>query len=214
MADSTVSHCLLELHLLPCLEYMSLFYRYSSVIIEQHEHYQKGGYRNRAVVAGPNGPLILSVPLRKGKHQQMPIRSVEIAYDEPWQSNHWHSLQSAYGRSPFFTVYAEELESLIRAQEIYLFDYSENLLLWIIDVLGLNRDILALSERFVRKPDCRDLRGKISPKDASKGTISTKISYEQVFSDRLRFLPNLSILDLLFCTGPEAGLILERSIKN
>ena len=92
-----MSACLVEIQYLPPIPYMALFVQYDTVTIEAHENYQKGSYRNRAYILSPQDKQLLSVPLLKGKHQQMPITEVKIAYHMPWYSQHWHAIQTAYG---------------------------------------------------------------------------------------------------------------------
>ena len=206
------SAILLELHYLPCVQYLSKLINYPKIVIEQHEHYIKGGYRNRAYIAAANGPLALSVPLLKGKNQQQDIRSVQIAYTSHWQSEHWASIRSAYGNAPFFAHYAPELAPFYKKKYLYLFDFNMELLQWILKKLRLDIHIDVTSEYETRpNSETADWRNGIHPK-AHKQRIDdvfTPKQYVQVFADKHGFLPNLSILDLLFCCGPESILILE-----
>ena len=98
---------LLEIQYLPSLQYVSKLLQCPKIYLEQHENYSKGSYRNRCHIAGAQGLQRLSIPLEGGKHQQQPIREVRISNDESWQSQHWTSIKSAYGKSPFFEHYAD-----------------------------------------------------------------------------------------------------------
>ena len=205
---------LLELHYLPCVQYFSKLAHYPVVYIEQQENYQKGSYRNRCHIAGANGILRLSVPLRQGKNEQQAIRELEIAYKEAWQARHWASIRSAYGSAPFFEYYAGRLQPHFEQQTIHLFDYSLALLRTLIELLQLDCE-LRLTEEYVQEPPegCIDLRNTIHPKKHRRKPDAhfQPAPYPQVFLEKHGFLPNLSILDLLFCTGPQAGLILEQT---
>ena len=94
------------------------------IVLEQHEHYQKRSARNKALVPLGNGVAFLSIPLQKGKNQQQPIRDVRISYLENWQRLHWLTIQSAYGKSPFFIHYADSLAPLYERKETFLFDWN------------------------------------------------------------------------------------------
>lgn len=205
---------LLELHYLPCIRYFSKLAHYPVVYIEQQEHYQKGSYRNRCHIAGANGLLRLSVPLRQGKNEQQPIREVEIAYKEPWQAQHWASIRSAYGNAPFFEYYAGQLQPHFERRPARLFEFSFGLLETLARLLQLDCE-LRLTEAYQKEaPDgVADLRGAIHPKNRRRRADPhfQPASYPQVFLEKHGFLPNLSILDLLFCSGPQAGLILEEA---
>jgi hypothetical protein len=204
-----MDHCLIELTYLGPIQYYSKFFGYDTVVIEQHEHYQKGSFRNRLHISGPQGLHRLTIPLRSGKHQQMPIREVEIAYDEPWAHQHRQAIQSAYGNSPFFEFYAPELLAVYEQPPKHLYDFNWQLLelitSWITPPATLQQ-----SDRFEKHPqDQMDLRNRIRPRPQEDPHFKS-ISYPQVFTDKHGFLPNLSIIDLLFCQGPQTPLILEQ----
>lgn len=206
---------ILELHYLPSIQFFSKFLLHQEVWIEQHEHYQKGSFRNRAHIASANGLLRLSIPLIKGKHQQQAIREVRIAYHEPWRQQHWQSIRSAYGSAPFFDHYSDELRPLFRQKETFLFDFNLKLIQTLLSLLSIDKEIHR-THAYEKKPpaDFLDFRDELSPKKASeKNDPHYKCpKYVQVFEEKHGFLPNLSILDLLFCMGPEAAMLLEQSI--
>ena len=165
--------------------------------IEACEHYQKGSWRNRCRIAGPNGPQELSIPLLKGKHQRLPIREVHIACDEPWQRAHWRTLATAYGSAPFFAHYAPALAPFFEKKWDFLFDYNWALLECLIS-LTRARVRLEPTERFAPFPDGakRDLRDRASVNAAAPLASEP---YPQVFEDRYGFIPHLSVVDALFC---------------
>ena len=57
-----------------------------------------------------------------------------------------------------------------------------------------------------------DFREKIHPKKSFRGPWFKNLEYTQVFSPKHGFIPNLSILDLLFNLGPETSEFLRKSI--
>lgn len=205
---------LLELQYLPCVQYFSKLAHYPVVYIEAEENYQKGSYRNRCHIAGANGLLRLSIPLKQGKNEQQNIREVEIAYKEPWQSQHWNSIRSAYGNAPYFEFYAGQLKPHFEEKPAFLFDFSYGLLQTLLELLQLDAS-LRLTDAYEKETpkSLLDLRNAIHPKKHRRraDTHFTPAPYPQVFLEKHGFLPNLSILDLLFCTGPQAPLILEES---
>ncbi len=195
---------LLDLHYLPSTSWFSLLAQATSIYLEQHENYIKGSFRNRCHIAAVNGPHRLSIPLDKGKHQKMPIRQVRIAYQEPWQAQHWQAIRSAYGNSPFFEHYADYLRPFFKEKKYaLLWDFNFDLMNTLIKLTHINTPII-LTEEWQAEPtgNILDMRGKISPK--MQGTHFHFKKYPQVFEDRLGFLENMSILDLLFCMGPSA----------
>ncbi|MFK7936108.1 MAG: WbqC family protein [Saprospiraceae bacterium] len=201
---------LLELQYLPPLSYFSQLLHYQTVILGQHEHYVKRTYRNRCQIAGANGVLRLSIPLAKGKNSGVPIRKIRISNRENWQQHHWQSIQSAYGNAPFFEYYADELQPYFERKYELLWEWNWDLLQEILALLQLQVD-LKLSDEYVKttSEEVVDLRNRFSPRNIPLAPFKGG-RYPQVFQEKTGFLPNLSILDLLFCQGPAAVTYLVR----
>jgi hypothetical protein len=179
--------------------------------IEAQEHYHKGSFRNRAHIAGPNGIHRLSIPLRQGKNQQMPTSDVLLATDTPWPRTHWRTLASAYGSAPFFDHYADSLASLFEKPHTHLWGWNTQFVHWILAALALPGTILYSVEYQARLPEhIADWRDVLRPQKGPKLPAGIRpVKYGQVFEDRHGFLPGLSVLDLIFCTGPAAVGILR-----
>src|SRR5690606_5930050 len=86
--------------------------QHRDVVIDLAEHYQKMSYRNRYYLAGPEGKILMSIPLQSGRNQRKPVKEVAISNDTPWQSQHWKTIVSLYRRSPFFEYYEHLIEPL------------------------------------------------------------------------------------------------------
>jgi hypothetical protein len=162
-----------------------------TIILDACEHYQKGGTRNRCTIAGPNGPQRLSIPLEKGKHQQTPIREVRIDNTQSWARLHWRSIQTAYGNAPYFEYYADDVQSFYEQESEYLYDFNKKIILFLLKKFKWTGQI-----------EDSTVFGGPYPKSFAPDDLNTLSAYPQVFSERFGFLPDLSALDLLFCTGP------------
>jgi hypothetical protein len=201
-----MSQILLETQYFPPIAYFSGLVQTDSVVIEACEHFQKGSFRNRCHIATSMGVQTLSIPLKKGKHSHQPIREVAIAYDTPWQKQHWQALKTAYGSAPFWEHYNPVFEKFFTQHYPFLFDLNFEILQTVLKILKLKSSItISLSNDYeVNYTAGVDFRNNISPKtnhfDCKK--------YPQLFEDRNGFIPNLSILDVLFCCGNQAKEVL------
>jgi hypothetical protein len=193
------------------IRYFSKLASYSEVYIEQHENFIKQTYRNRAVISGANGPVPLIVPVEKGRGLKIKIKDLKIAYTEPWQRIHWRTIFSAYNSSPFFEYYADDIEPFFNKKYNFLFDLNLQITEKLLEVTDLHPEI-KLTNDFEQAPEnYLNLREQISPKAHRDPDPHFEIQpYTQVFSERFGFLPDLSILDLLFNEGPSSGSILKK----
>jgi hypothetical protein len=203
---------LIELQYFPPVTYFSILLKHKNVWIEQLENYQKGSYRNRCHIATANGLLRLSVPLEKGKNNQTTIKDVKIHNDTNWQTQHWRAIKSAYGNAPYFEYYADELLPFFEKKYDYLFDWNLDLLTCVME-LFMMPNTLQFTAEYQVNPDknITDFRDIISPKKANNERFK-QIPYTQLFTEKHGFIPELSILDILFCKGTEAILVIHKSI--
>jgi WbqC-like protein family len=165
-------------------------------------------FRNRALIAGANGIISLSVPLLEGRSQRMPFKDVRISNAQPWQSQHIKSIRSAYNRSPWFNYYEESLVGLFEKKKEFLLDWNLACFDWVRE--KLNWPVTAgLSSDYREDYDSVswiDRRNRLLPKNYQE---EESPRYRQVFEERTGFYPNLSILDLLFCEGRRAAALLK-----
>jgi hypothetical protein len=199
----------------PSVSWLAVLWNHDSIELEACEHFQKGSFRNRCLLAGPGGVQRLSVPLEKGKHEQQAIRDVRIAYDEPWPRLHWRSIATAYGSAPYFEHYAADVAHFFEKRHTFLFDLNLEIVEFIIRKLGWH-GLLQLTPGFVAPPaGPLDFRAAFSAKHAGAEQSWFKpVPYAQVFAEKHGFLPDLSALDLLFCRGKHGGEILRNSFVD
>lgn len=191
-----------NLFYLPCLPPVSWWVAVKNstkVVLEACEHYSKGSWRNRYMLAGPNGAQLLSIPLLKGKHQQKPIREVRISYEVAWQRQHWRTICTAYGNAPYFEHYADEIRVFYEKEFEFLWDYNGAWLSflskkWRWEVPWQTTGAYTSADQWLSGNDYRHHW----PSPVFK-------PYPQVFSDRYGFQSDLSSLDLLFCCGNKSS---------
>lgn len=200
---------------LPPVQYFAHLQSAEQVWIEQYDHYQKQTYRNRCVIAAPDGPLSLTVPIEKPNTQKAFMRDIRISDHGNWRHLHWNAIESAYNHTPFFEYYKDDFRPFYEKKFDFLVDYNEQLCQLVCQLIDIDTS-LQRTESYVAEPSNTiiDLRDAIHPKkEVMDDALFSAVPYYQVFQERLGFLPNLSIIDLLFNMGPEAILVLQKSIK-
>lgn len=200
------STVLLSTAYLPPIEYVIQCIRYQKVLIEEFENYQKQTYRNRCMIATANGLLQLSIPVKKVNGNHTVTKDVEIDYSSRWNQVHWRAIVSAYTHSPYFIHYCEPFESIFKNPPQLLTEFNTQLLNIVFKILKADVDFSYTSEYTVSSDSMADLRMMISPKHEIfyPGKPSGFAEYTQTFSNKYPFVPNLSIIDLIFNEGPEA----------
>lgn len=200
---------------LPPVQYFAHLQSAEQVWIEQYDHYQKQTYRNRCVIAAPDGPLSLTVPIEKPNTQKAFMRDIRISDHGNWRHLHWNAIESAYNHTPFFEYYKDDFRPFYEKKFDFLVDYNEQLCQLVCQLIDIDTSFQR-TESYVAEPSNTiiDLRDAIHPKKEVMDDASfSAVPYYQVFQERLGFLPNLSIIDLLFNMGPEAIFVLQKSIK-
>lgn len=178
-----------------------------TVTFEVCDNYQKQTYRNRMNIYGTQGILPLTVPVVYSQKNRQLYKDIIISNDENWQEQHWKSIQSAYSSSPFFEYYEHDLIPLFKEETTHLMDFNFKCLKAVLECLqyDLNFDYSAQFE--ASTPTKTDYRYLVNHR---KETEQAFKPYVQVFDDKHGFIPNLSILDLIFNEGPNALLYLEK----
>ena len=168
------------------VQWYQKLHRAEHVIIEQWESFQKQTYRNRCLIATTNGVQALTVPVEKSAEC---IKDLRISDHGNWRHLHWNALQSAYGESPFFEYYQDDIRPFFEKRWTFLLDFNEAIRQKMCELIDITPSV-SFSTAYITDPQADD--------DFEAKT------YYQVYQTKHGFLENLSVLDLLFNMGPES----------
>ena len=187
------------------IQWYQKLHRYDQVLIEQHETFPKQTYRNRCLIATTQGVQALTVPVSKSETEPY-SRRVRISDHGNWRHLHWQALQSAYGESPFFEYYEDDLRPFFTEHNWeFLMDFNDAICQKMCELLDIY-PCVSRTSHFEPLDTCPidDFRLAINPKHPAEDSTFQPRPYYQVYQQKHGFLPNLSILDLLFNMGPES----------
>lgn len=180
------------------ISYFAALYHAPEIVIEACEHYVKQTRRTRCTIATDQGPMTLSVNVEKGNKLKMPIREVRLSPHNDWPRLHLHALATYYGQSPFYEYYIDDL------REVFLHGHDGTL-------FGMNE---ALRQHLCREigfePNVRYSDEWMGPAAALPSLLIEPYYQIATVSGRQPFMPDMSILDLLFNMGPEAIAVLAK----
>ncbi|MBR7066065.1 MAG: WbqC family protein [Prevotella sp.] len=189
------------------VQWYQKLHRYGEVRLECHDHFVKQTYRNRCLIASAQGVQALTVPVIHDGTAD--IRDVRISDHGNWRHLHWNALCSAYGDSPFFEFYADDLAPFFERRWTFLLDFNEEIMAMMCRLLDIHPHITPTevywsAEMVEREGNTDDFREVIRPKHPLPDADFLPKRYYQVFEQKQGFLPNLSILDLLMNEGNES----------
>lgn len=204
------------------VEHYRLLAGHPRAIIDVGEHYERQSYRTRTRIVGPNGVQDLNVRIARDHGHKVPMRSVGLCYAETWPEQHLHAIRSAYGKTPWFIHYIDDIEALLTARHRLLIELDLATMRLGLEWLGLKTEV-EVSEQYVDASlpapaeagdsghdAALDFRAGLHPKRPLPPGLREAPPYPQVFADRHGFRPRMSIIDLVMNTGPEAARAIRR----
>ncbi len=192
------------------VQWYQKLHRAEYVQIEQWESFQKQTYRNRCLIAATQGIQALTVPVVRGETSL--IKDLRISDHGNWRHLHWNALQSAYGESPFFEYYQDDIRPFYEKRWTFLLDFNEEIRQKMCELIDIQPQV-SLTQSWGQAPGAEpsepvpvtaDFRSAINPKHPVADPDFNARPYYQVYQQKHGFLPNLSVLDLLFNMGPES----------
>lgn len=187
--------------------------------------YVKHEYDNRCKIKTPNGEQWLTVPISPPR-LGTPITEVMLANETDLSRQSWKTIKNNYSQSPYFADYKDELHEIYNQKWGSLRDLNIKIIQMIQSRLGIETPLeiaSMLPERTLKGTDllisyCKELgatiylsgiggKNYLKQEQFEKNNIRlefqnyTPIVYPQMFGD---FIPNLSVIDLLFNCGKES----------
>ena len=199
------------------IQYYAKFVQGDRIFIEQNENYTKQSYRNRSMIVSANGPIPLSIPVVHSSSEKILTKDIRIADHGNWQHMHWNAIVSAYNSTPFFEYYQDDFYTFYHKKYSLLFDFNEELRILILGLLNIESPVIAYTSDYKTtfQDNALDMRDVIHQKKfLSLDPFFVSIPYYQVFEQKLGFVENMSIVDLLFNMGNESQLILNNSFHG
>ena len=196
------------------IQWCQKLYRHECCYIEKYDHFIKQTYRNRCQIATTQGVQTLSIPVEKFDTPKCLMRDVRISDHANWRHVHWNALVSAYGESPFFEFYEDDIRPFFTKKWTFLYDFNFEIMQKMCELLDIEPNIqetttyVNTDDLPLQMPQITDLRDVIRPKHPLPDGAFTPRPYYQVYARKHGFIPNLSILDLLMNMGNEAVLYL------
>ena len=196
-------------------------------VILDKVQYQKNYFINRNKIKTPQGETWLTIPVYTSGHLEKSILEMKIDNKIKWRKKHWKSIEINYRKTPYFLEYLDYFEGLYNKEWINLFDLLYENMKFFIKKIGINTKIYRQSElKFSKKKQDLILEmcdyfnsdifvfGKDGKKYADINYFKDN-NREIFFQDYIHpvypqlygeFIPNLSIIDLLFNVGAEKAL--------
>ncbi len=218
----------LQSNYIPWKGYFDIINLVDEFILYDDMQFTRRDWRNRNKIKTPDGLKWLTIPvISKGKFDQK-INETQVSGSQ-WCRSHWHALTLNYGKAPYFREYADCIRSVYQAceSETHLSRINYRFLKEICRILGIQTTISWSSDYELADGKTERLVGLVQSAGgdaylsgpAAKDYIvdacfeDAGIALEYMDYDGYReypqlfgsYQPRVSILDLIFNTGPQAG---------
>ncbi|MDR3636050.1 MAG: WbqC family protein [Isosphaeraceae bacterium] len=213
---------------IPWRGYFDLIQRADVFVFYDDVQYDKHGWRNRNRVKTAGGTKWLTIPVRSGGNvvEGTPIRAIEIDSTQNWARKHWETIRQSYAKAPYFGRYRSMVEEFYAATPPLLADFTIETTVALARALGIEHtrfvrssDLPATGAKtdrlvdllthlgathYISGPSARDYME--DAKLAAAGITLEYIVYEYPEYPQLYppFAPQVSVIDLLLMTGPDA----------
>lgn len=194
----------IELQYFPCINAMFDIVECGTVFFDHEQPFQRSSFRNRILLPGGNGLVSLSIPVIGGRSVKLPYKVVEIDYSSNWQRDHFRSLETIYGNSPFYFQYRPTIKEIFDQKPKFLIDWNQICFEWIVKKMKLSLRLVQDASQLTDKTEIKEREDFYLPSNREKTENQPFIKYPQLFEDKIGFEPNVSILDILFNLGPDA----------
>jgi len=194
----------------PPVSWMAAAVQSGSIHIEIHETYPKQTLRNRCNIATSSGILSLTVPVKRINGSHTKTCDIQTDNSANWQQLHWRSIITAYSRTPYFIYYRDLFEPLFLKKKKLLVELNQEILSILIHALKIHNLVPAYTTVYETVPAFTDLRNSFHRWHHPYSGFNIEFPrYIQAFEEITGFLPDLSILDLIFNLGPDSLSYLE-----
>lgn len=185
----------------------------NDVVWEAHDNFQKQTYRNRCYICTDKGKHMLNIPIKHvgGNQGRQKYKEVELENSYDWKKIHWRTLETAYRTSPFFEFYEDDIRPLYEGNDDSLFEFNLRTIQAVTDCIGLELSTGKSEKYELQLENDYDARFLV---EAKKEPSPKMEPYTQVFVERHGFIPNLSVLDLLFNEGPNTLPYLQNQLLD
>ncbi|MFA9206434.1 MAG: WbqC family protein [Burkholderiaceae bacterium] len=194
--------------------FIELLFKEKQVCFDSHAPFTKMSFKNRMVILSAQGPLNLTIPIVGGRDQKTAINNIRIAYDAPWQAQHFKALKTCYKRAPYFEYYEADLEKLYTTKTEFLVEFLKACHQFLQKAIKGKWELIQFKEyaeniKLIENISKDDKEANLNrnhkilhpwqPNNYEQFPIQHE--YQQVFTSPSGFIQNLSILDKLFCVG-------------
>lgn len=203
--NSKISEQLFPLCYFPPVQWFTAWQKADNPVAEAWAWYQKQQLTSRTWIKGSENPIALHIPVER-RSKKAPIIEKKVSFQEKWTQTHWRSLQNFYRNSPYFTFYEDLLAEYYSQEHPYLIDWLKASIELSFDCLGIQQSLPLTTSYKLLEGQQTDYREDFPGKMGISSNFSA-VPYTQVYGE---FIPGLSILDLIFSSGPESILIINR----
>lgn len=227
---------ILQSNYIPWKGYFDLIASVDAFILYDEAQFTRQDWRNRNLIKTPRGLEWLTIPVEQKGRMEKKISEISVLYQAKWPQKHWASIRQNYAKAPYFKAFKEDFEAFyanISQTNASLSTINYELIQIINKILNIHTPIFHSSDFEIKGDRCERLIGlckQMNATDYLSGPAAKSYLNEALFQrEKIAvhwmdycnypeynqlyppFEHSVTVLDLIFNTGPEASLYLKRN---
>ena len=175
----------------------------NKIFIDYNSDYSQFLNINKTRIVNLSNTFEMEVPLIFNS-KDIKIKELKIDHNKNWINSHIQSIQSSYGKFPYYIYYIDDIIKVLKLRHNFLIDLNYDLLTLLYKFLNFEKKI----KKFQNKYNLEDIIKVYNHYNSNIEKDNIEEERNNLFLGK-KFDYSYSVIDLIFLKGPESGYFIR-----